>query len=256
MKGSAAVTNRCWIGFICCALLPLAAMGGGIVLLVHNTVFHRGIAVTFFLIPLIAIGLLALSIFHRGGTGRKVLLSSAILIVFVLVFIPAFFFTALVRVNHYDGTDAEQQYRAAAMENPLMPKLTDIGQPADISYHHISSVQLIFSSETDYLICRYTPEAYEVQKAALDEKYAFQTEVIRNHHADCAPSAEVDSYLFRVLSMDEYSEDLHFPKDLVLIGTSDDVREVVYLAFRDVDIDYIPSLETFITDTCYWKYIP
>ena len=136
-----------------------------------------------------------------------------------------------------------------------MPELSAIGRPTDIEYHNVFAVFFIFSSETDYLICRYTPEEYEIRKAALETEYTFQTETITEGTSKCEPMADVDGYQFRMLSPEEYNGTILYPKKMILIGYSDNAREIVYVAFEDWDLDYMSSFKDFIVDDCGWKHI-
>ena len=69
----------------------------------------------------------------------------------------------------------------------------------------------------------------------------------------CEPTAEINGYLFRALSIDEY--ELNYPKNMVLIATNADENEIVYMNFCDDDLDYIEVLDEFINDECGWKHI-
>lgn len=258
MKNKFTFTQGRWIGFICCALLPLMAMGLGMAFLANGVMFNRSIGLTFFLFELIALCLLALCIFSRIKPWIRVVLSIVILILFLISFFFGFWFSEFVKVKHYEGSELEPQYHAAIGENTLMPELSQIGEPAQLEYKHIFAQFFIFSSETDYLICRYSPEEYEIQKARLDSLYTFQTEPINNYDSVCEPMVEIDGYLFRMLSTDAYADEAYlifYPKKMLLIGCSDDAGEIVYLAFEDIDLDSIHSLEDFITHDCGWKYI-
>lgn len=243
------------IGFILCVSLPVFAITLGIRMLMKGTLFNFGFAIAYFLIPLFTAGLLAWCIFSGSKTLRKTITSGAILALFAVSFLCSFIFVGFVQAKRYEGTQAQIQYAAVKNENPLMPELSGIGQPAAIEYDNIVTAFFLFYAETDYLICRYTPDEYEMQKAALETDYAFQETVITGDFSNCDPSVEIDGYRFRLLSPDEYKGEIFYPKNLVLIGFSDAAREIVYAAFEDADLDYISSLEDFITNDCGWKYI-
>ena len=254
MKAKFVFTKKRLIGFLGCALIPVLVIGFGILLLTKNVVFTGGFAFVYIFMPLIATGLLAWCIFSNGTTLKKGMISGAILALFAMLSFFLFVFVGLMQVRHYEGTEAERLYVDVKEENTLMPELAAIGQPTDVEYHRVMFHHL-FSSETDILICRYSLDEYVIQKAALDTEYAFQTEAITNGHSDGQPSAEVDGYQFRFLSIKEYKGTIDYPKHVILIGCSDDAREIVYIAYEDDDLDYIPSLEDFILDYCGWKYV-
>ena len=264
MKAKFVFTKKRLIGFLCLVSFPVLAIGIGIFLLAKGLVLTVELAIIHILLPLVTAGLLALCVF----SGRKKILSGVIsgviLGLFIVLFAGSAAFADYVQVKHYDGAKAKERYTAAMAEQPyraaqiastLMPELSEIGQPFDIGYGHVWQSAFIFSSDADFLICHYTPEEYEIQKAALDTEYVFQTEGIPNQHSDGQPSAEVDGYQFRFLSIEEYEVTIDYPKHVILIGYSDKAHKIVYILYNDTDLDYIPSLEDFILDYCGWKYV-
>lgn len=238
------------IGFICCALLPLTAMVFGILLLVKDVLLNIGVAVVYFLIPLLVAGLLAWCIFSNSKIWKKYILSSAILVLFLITFFFSSLIVGWTQLKRYEGNEAVQQYSTSESESKLMPELSELGNPEKIEYYNLFSVFFIFTYETDGLICTYTQEEYAIQKARLDTTYNFQTEKTADN---ILPAVEIDGYQFRLLSNNEY--DLCYPKEVHLVGYSDDANEIVYIEFYDVDLDYITSLEKFIADECGWKYM-
>ena len=154
------------------------------------------------------------------------------------------------QLKRYEGNEAVQQYAISVSESKLMPELSELGNPEEIEYYNLFFAYVIFSHETDGLICTYTQEDYELQKAKLDTVYKFQTERTTDGFE---PMIEIDGYQFQMLSSKEY--DLYYPKNMVLIGCSDDANEIVYLEFHNADLDYITSLQDFIMNICGWKYI-
>lgn len=253
-KMFAVSTNRI-IGFVCCALLPMAMLGVGFYDLVTSVMVTPFFWVAFLLVPLIEIGVLALCMFFNCKIWKKLLLTYAVLVLFSILGLFVSMLAGNVKMQCYEGVEAEQQYAAAKGENTLMPEWADVTGNAGAKYCHVISNAFIFSSETDYLICNYTPEEYAIQKAQLDIQYTFQTEAIIDENEICEPMTAIDGYQFRMLSVDTYEESLYYPKQIVLIGCSDDARKIVYLLFEDWDLDYLSSLEQFIIDECGWKYI-
>lgn len=254
MKDNHSAYKNCLVGFICCALLPMLTVVIGILSLVNHVVLSLSFAITFFLIPLIAVGLLAWYIFSGIKYGKKVALSIVILLLFLVSFFFSWICASITQVKHYEGTEAEQKC-AAEMRLLRMPELSDIGNPTEVEYYYVDSRVAIFCSETNHLICRYTPEEYEIQKARLDEAYTFQTEAIMLYDSSCEPMTEIDGYQFRMLSTEAYKESLDYPKSVILIGYSDEAREIAYIAYYNFDLDYISSLDTFIVEECGWKHV-
>lgn len=241
------------IGLICSALLPAMAMGIGTSMLIKNVVFHTGFAIVYYLLPLIAAGILGLCVFCNCKTWKKVVLSGVILMLFLMSFSVSSILMGWTQVKCYEETDALQQYTGIKSESEMMPKWAELGETTAIEYSRVSSFCFIFSSRTDYLICSYMQEEYESQKNRLNTAYTFQTEAITDDYSNCEPMIEMDGYQFRMLSVEGY--ELYYPKNIILIGYSDDERKIVYLEFYDADLDYITSLQEFITYDCGWKYI-
>ena len=243
-------TKRRLIGFLCCALLPVAAMVLGILLLFKDVMLNVGIAVVYFLIPLLTAGLLVWCIFSNGKTWKKYILCSVTLVLFLIALFYSCLIVGWTQLKRYEGNEAVQQYAISVSESKLMPELSELGNPEEIEYYNLFFAYVIFSHETDGLICTYTQEEYAIQKAQLDTTYNFQIEKTED---DNLPAVEINGYQFKLLSIDKY--DLYYPKVVVLIGYSDDANEIVYIEFYDDDLDYITSLEEFIADDCGWKYM-
>lgn len=250
---SFACTKKRLFGFICGALLPVMTIGLGIFMLNKNAVPNSGIAITFFLIPVIAAVFLGLCVFSDCTITKKVVFSVVILVLFSVLFGISAFFTTLTQVDRYEGENAGEQYASLKSKSGMMPELSLLGETEELEYYHVLSSFAIFSEEADYLACRYTKEDYEIRKTQLDAEYTFQTETITGRGNNCEPAVEIDGYQFRMLSVKKYG--LSYPEELVLIGCSDDACEIIYLEFYSFDLDYIPSLKEFITDDCGWKYI-
>ena len=119
----------------------------------------------------------------------------------------------------------------------------------------MSQEYYIFYSETTCFIFSYTQEQYEAQKTALEHHYIFQSEAIRDRDSICEPIAELDGYVFRFLSPEEYEDTPDYPMTVMLVGYSDQKREIVYMLHKDTDTDYISDLSHFILDSCGWKYM-
>lgn len=238
------------IGFFCCVLLPIVTISLGILMLVNDVMLNIGVTIVYFLIPLIAAGLLACCIFSNCKTWKKFVLTGVILVLFLMTFFISSLLVGWTQLKRYEGNKAVQRYSTLESASGLMPDLVELGKPVKIEFYNLKSFAFIFLDETDGLICTYTQEDYELQKAKLDTVYKFQTERTMDGFE---PMIEIDGYQFQMLSSKEY--DLYYPKNMVLIGCSDDANEIVYLEFHNTDLDYITSLQDFIMNICGWKYI-
>lgn len=140
---------------------------------------------------------------------------------------------------------------------PIMPPVLCESDPVDTEYYNYNSYfGLIFHSESHVLIYKYDDEEYVETKAQLDEEYVFETHARKSCGEVCEPTDELDGFYLRMLDTGKYpGSHLEYPKRLVLIGTNDETREIMYIAFYDFDIDYLTSLSHFVNVDCGWKYI-
>lgn len=241
------------LGLICGAVLPAIAIGIGISMLNNDVMLDYGFVIVYFLMPLLAIGLLGLCVFRNRKTWIKLVISVIILVIFSVLFFYSALIAGWMQVKSYEGSEAVQQYSSVQSESKIMPDLTQVGETTNVEHYQVYSFFFIFSSETDYLICQYSQEEYETQKNRLNSVYTFQTETIKDTNSSCEPTAEIDGYQFKMLSIEQF--EYGYPKNVYLIGYSDAAREIVYLEFYDIDLDFIRSLKEFIIDECGWKYI-
>lgn len=237
-------------------LLPLAAVGLGILFLIANTLINTAFVLGFILLPLVALLLLAFLIFSQMKAGKKTAYVIFLLILFVFAFIAINIFGKFEMLDSYKNGHVAEKYAEVAADFDPMPSLTEIGQPENIEYcDYFSSQGLIFTCDADALICKYSEAEYEDQKALLEGKYIFQSEPMRGYKYSCEPAVQIDGYYFRTLSISDYGQEIYFPKRLVFIATNDEAQEIVYMAFYDDDLDYIESLTDFINEDCGWKHM-
>ena len=105
-----AFTKSRLIGFGCCVLLPVAAISLGILMLVNDVMLNVGVAIVYFLTPLIASGLLACCIFSNCITWKKSVLSGVILVLYLIIFLFSAPLVGWNQVKRYEETEAVQQY--------------------------------------------------------------------------------------------------------------------------------------------------
>ena len=200
------------------------------------------------------LGFGALLIFWKSDKGIKtllVVLSQLIFVEATFVMVPLFGYSRLKCDR--DG-EIGAKYEAVLANFDQMPSLDAIGTPEALEHCRFDMDSFLYVVDSDALICRYDGSGYAEQKALLEERYRFQAESIRGRYDNCDVSAEIDGYVFRLLSLDAY-EDLDYPKRLMLIATNDETREIVYLSYYDNELDHIGSLERFIRKDCGWEHM-
>lgn len=233
------------------SILPVMAIIKGIGLVKDGLLLTNSIIFTFFALPIIAVLLFVIILVKIKKTWAKVVMCIVVLIASLFCFVGFCGFQEYESIKCYENEELQEQY--AENTNAFMPALTEISKPEKLEYYHYEGSGAIFQWKSQSLICKYSDEEYLQQKASLEEKYVFQTEIIKRDEYICESTIEIDGYSFRMLSRTEYEMD--YPKDVVLIATNDATREIVYLSFYDQDLDYIDSLEGFILDNCGWEHI-
>lgn len=235
-------------------LLPAAGLVFPIWLLQRDFCLNGNI-LYFLVSPLVAALLLAFTIFSkRGRKWVKALLTAAILILFVILYLLNFMFGTFGYLDCYEQEQVQKPYSAVreAYECAWMPELTQVGETTKITHYSYHAKGFIFLWEAEYLVCSYTSEEYEHQKANLENTYRFQTETLHGYHGDCQPTAELDGYTFRFVDLDE---SYYWTKHAPLIGYSDETDEIIYVNYYDPDRDIYTSLKDLLVEDGGWKYI-
>ena len=249
-------TKGQWISFLCCCLLPLAEMAYGVIWLTEHVQFTFWFFLTFVIVPCVVVGLFAWVMFSRRHIGTKVLLSILIVVPSVLLFACLSIGLPYYQVVPYREENLQHRYSFVKKYSPMMPYLEELGEPEQIELYISSSLEIFYTGTAEHLVCRYESQEYENRKEWVETKYAFQTSEIYIDDDPYEYSTVVGDYTFRILDTEKYrSHYFDYPTQFILIGTSDEAREIVFMAFEDLDLDHIPSLGEFILDDCCWKYI-
>lgn len=94
------------LGLICGAILPAIAIGIGISMLSNDVMLDYGFVIVYFLMPLLAIGLLGLCVFRNRKTWIKLVISVIILVIFSVLFFYSALITGWRQVRSYEGSEA------------------------------------------------------------------------------------------------------------------------------------------------------
>ena len=206
-----------------------------------------------------------------GGAGGKIGRTALWLPVIFLVVFAAMFFP--YRVHREYRSDAPARFTAALPRQfrywyaDTWDEVTslDLGTP-ETSVFHVCRYSLgIWESKSFALLCRYSPEDYAAEKAALDSRYVFRTEALISGKEDengdpllLEPYARIGDDEFRFLRPRDGGEDDFinvFYKRCFLVVTNDVTREIGYLAYEDADLDEAGDLTRFLTEYCCWDMI-
>ena len=245
------------IAFIISILLPLTAIALGILLTSGDALFNTAFAITYVILPLIAVALLALIIFALNKVFLKVFLSVLVLIVFAASFLWSTFIGYFEWITYAKNDEIGKSYEEVCEQFSVMPTLDEVGEYKKAEhFDYFSSCCIFFTCDADTLMLHYDAEEYETQKALLDSEYVFQREDFYKYGYSVKPYVTIDGYKFRAIEVSSDSgHDLHYPKKLVFIATNDSKNTIAYTSFYDYDLDYIEDLEKFLKDNCGWKHI-
>ena len=135
-------------------------------------------------------------------------------------------------------------------------QVTELGEAEQIEYHYFyNQVGLFFDSDCYTLICTYSPGDYAAMCDELETRYTFHTESLDAGDTELPPLYTLEGYEFRFLEMETDTYDLDYPHYMILVGTNDETREIVWSYYDDDDLDYISDPEKFLLNDCGWKYI-
>ena len=254
------VTKPRIITFLLLSLFPLGVIALSTSVLTNAYRFNVSVVLAFIVLPLILLAVLFLIVFSKEKLKWWI---KGLLIYGTLIWLGTFFLILLVfgrleHFEHYQNEDVAKHYTTTIAEHyeyEHMPTLLEVGDPEKTGLY-VYACETIFYSEAHALMCQYDDAQYQSQKAAMEKTYVFQKDAIDRYGVKCEPTAQIDGYTFRMVSVEgEYGEELRYPNRMILIAANDETRELVYIAFYDADLDYIDSLSEFIMDDCGWKYI-
>lgn len=239
------------IVLILLSLIPLGFIILGIVALCGSLLFNWAWVIIFVLLPLVTLLLFCLIAFldiHWLGKG---LLMGVCLVLFVFLFACLNFFSSFELLTVYEGNEVYDLYPQLDISSQDVFPIHDVGTPSQIQYYDYSRIDMIiFTPQTETLFCQYLPEEYDAQLAFIEENYTFATEPLTADSYTCPPTFQLDGFQFRIMVVNDC-----YPKELIFVGTNDQTKQIAYLSFWDMDLDYIDGIESFIRNECGWKYV-
>lgn len=215
---------------------------------------NQTLILEFIVSPLVIVTLSALDTFSNLKLLNKISAGFAISALAVFMSLFWLFFGTHEDFAHFENDEIAKPYSDRHDIFQMLPSIKTLGNTQKNDYYIYSLQMMIFVDESQTLVCSYDEEEYQNQKELLEQDYVFQSEpLIANDHT-CQAEVTIDGYLFRMVAIDS-SESFIFPKSMMFIATNDDTNEIVYLAYENLDLDYIESLERFIEYSCGWKHI-
>ena len=196
---------------------------------------------------------------------RKAVVKSALLIVWIVIFVAVGFFGLFMprTIHRVIKADAQSRFEADIphlfLESVSAP--IEAGTAESTEYHMFIWSAAIFESRSWILLCQYNGEEYERSVASVEERFSFRTEPLGtgyddDNHAEIVddPYTAIGDERFRVLVPGD-GDSSYFYKECFLIMTNDAKHQIAYIAFSDPDLDSAESLEALITEYCGWKYL-
>lgn len=248
------------LGLAVAWLIPALWLGMGVLLwLPGSEVLTLSYALAHLLLPMLVMAILYRIVRRGWHPGWRALLCAVVLGASILATGWLAFIGHYSLHDHAAGEDGIAMYEAdIGASLSLLPEPEELGEPEQIEYHYFyNQICTFFDSDCYTLICTYSPEDYGERVAALEEQYVFHTEPLyAGREAErLEPLYTLEGYRFRLLEMDTEVYDLRYPHHMILVGTNDETREIVWSYYSDDDLDYIDEPVEFLLKDCGWKYI-
>lgn len=187
-----------------------------------------------------------------------------ILVLIVFWFISLFFLRMTHQVTHVDAKSKFEAKLSAAYPKWFSGSL-EIGSPESVALHDCKMTAVIFESRSYTLLCRYDAAEYEAEKAAMETRYSFRTELLDSENPffhkegveQLEPYAVIGNDVFRFLQPEDGTTGYlrEFYKNCLLVVTNDAEQEIGYLLFHDADLDVVTDLTEFLNLECGWARI-
>lgn len=124
----------------------------------------------------------------------------------------------------------------------FLPEVRELNNYNEINFKYTEN-KGVFSWYSYILKISYSEEVFEAENAIIEENYYFDEKF--------SDEIEVDTFKIKLLDLKKY--ELTYPKYLAFIGVSETTNEIVYIYYKDEDLDTIgDSWEEFIQNNCNW----
>lgn len=136
----------------------------------------------------------------------------------------------------------------------------ELGDPLSLELHKCTRKYLVGETHVSALLCRYGPEEYAAEKAALEGRFHFRENPMKCNDPvtwealQFEPMIQIGDDVFRFLEPWDYRFG-PFYMFSALVVTNDETQEICYLVYGDDETDYITDLTSFIKFDCCWDMI-
>ena len=217
------------------------------------------------LIPILAVGLIITRMIFVLRSQRKAVVKAILIAVWLIILtIVSFFNVFLPRTLHFQTkTDARSTFeaRTAAVYPKDYAFPLEINTASSVEYHEVINMAAIFESHAYTLLCDYGEAEYKDALVSLEDRCGFRTEPLGTGRFDedrveimIEPYAIIGDDRFRIL-WPEDEKTFWFYKQCLLIMNNDAKKQIAYIIFYDIDLDYAEDLAAFINEYCGWRYI-
>ena len=246
------------IAFLIFGTFPALCAYLGIQKALDGAIFNAGFIVTFGVLPLGALLLLALVYFNRMRGIFKFLLTIPINLGFTTLFVVGVLLTPFESFNHYTMREVPTSYPSVCEKFEPMPSLEDTGLYGDAHHFHLEKTAVfdLINTTSDILVLQYRMDDYELEKEKLLDRYALETdEEVVLAGSTVATTALIGNYEFALLDTDDfYDFELDFPLRHMIIGYNDKECKIVYIAYDNETVLTVDSLNEFILEECGFEY--
>lgn len=178
----------------------------------------------------------------KGRRGIGIVLSCVILC--VVLFGSCFEVTTITDIGDYSGR-LETPYFDNVKQ--VMPELNSLPSYEAIEYFYQRRQNGVFPFETILLKISFDAEAFQQKQKSIEETIPFlntSIESIHNSEKYVIPEHEfsIGSFVFKVVDTGRYS----YPHDFGMIAFSHQEKSIVYLYYRDTELNYIDSMPKFV----------
>lgn len=232
---------------ICLIFIQCFIIGWGFYRLVFtDLVFTWTCCILFFLLPLLSICLEVIIAKKRKsmGTKKTVLFTCLVTVLWLLLSLSWLSLGTLRTMEVNRNISPEEKLPLSSLNQVIDEPILE--EAESISLYQFFEKSWVFFTHADTCICRFPQDAFE------DKKHALQTAYRLPDNDPVTGPWIVEDFCFFWIKMEDYDD---YPKELLLWGFNDRTKEFAWIHFRDQDLDYIDSMQDFISENCGWRYI-
>ena len=170
------------------------------------------------------------------------------------IVIAILFLTSCTHVveQHSDFEKYNDDLTKVRKAGEFMPSSDSLGDYKDIRYEYKEFSDYLFTQETMALVVKYSDEEYENRKASLDDSFEFiDAPITYQSYYDgpiyyLIPATEVkrNGFYYRIAG--------NTCKNFIMVGYSDEQKEISYWFFSDFDLDFIAKEGEDFPDNMEW----